>query len=137
MGVMAAAGPRRQAALSTFFGRDKELSDLRSLLVNERLLTITGIGGAGKTRLATAVRERALDSFPDGTWVAELALIEKPELVDATIADAVRAARDDGAADLDRAGSALRTGRQLLVLDNCEHVIDAGATACSELLRDC
>ena len=126
------------AALSTFFGRDRELGQLRVLLSTERLVTITGAGGVGKTRLAhETARAAASGSFADGVWLAELASLESPELVATAMAEAVRAPMAAGAGPLERAVQALSTGRHLLVLDNCEHVVSAAAEAVRQLLGEC
>jgi predicted ATPase/class 3 adenylate cyclase len=137
MGVQAIADPRSLAALSSFFGREDELAQLRPLLARDRLVTITGIGGVGKTRLALALGSQTRDLFPDGVWLVELARVENPALVPSTIADSVRAQRSAEDTDLERAAKALSVGRQLLILDNCEHLIEAAARACTELLTRC
>ena len=137
MGAEVAAGQRRPATLSTFFGRERELAQLRALLSAHRMVTITGVGGVGKTRLALEVGDEAADDFPVGVWLVELARVEDPALVVSAIADAVHAPRDAETSDLDRAVAALSTGRQLIILDNCEHVVDAAAHACAELLSRC
>jgi AAA+ ATPase superfamily predicted ATPase len=77
--------------LSTFFGRQRELGPLRTLLSTERLVTITGIGGVGKTRLALEITRSAHHAFADGVWVAELASLESPRLVATAVAESVRA----------------------------------------------
>jgi predicted ATPase/class 3 adenylate cyclase len=123
--------------LSRFFGRRHELGQLRALLSSERLVTITGTGGVGKTRFVVELARTARDSFADGVWLVELALIDRPELVSTTIAESVRAAFAVGTDPLEGAAGVLAVGRQLLVLDNCEHLVAAAAMAAGKLLMQC
>jgi predicted ATPase/class 3 adenylate cyclase len=123
--------------LSRFFGRHRELGQLRALLSSERLVTITGTGGVGKTRFAFELARTERDSFADGVWLVELALVDRPELVSTTIAESVRAPFAVGTDPLEGAAGVLAAGRQLLVLDNCEHLVAAAAMAARELLMQC
>ncbi|MEC4569762.1 BTAD domain-containing putative transcriptional regulator [Streptomyces virginiae] len=128
-----------RAGLASFVGRDDDLSHVASLIGTFRLTTLTGPGGAGKTRLAVQSARPLLDRFPDGVWLVELA----PLGAEADVAPAVLnalALREHGAAagdPLDRLAAALRTRTALLVLDNCEHLIDAAAAVADRLLGEC
>jgi predicted ATPase/class 3 adenylate cyclase len=123
--------------LSRFFGRRRELGQLRGLLSSERLVTVTGTGGVGKTRLALELARTERDGFADGVWVVELALVDRPELVSTTIAESIRAPIAVGTDPLEGAARVLSIGRQLMVLDNCEHLVAAAATAARQLLTHC
>jgi predicted ATPase/class 3 adenylate cyclase len=123
--------------LSRFIGRHRELGQLRALLSSERLVTITGTGGVGKTRLAFELARTERDSFADGVWLVELALVDRPELVSTTIAESIRAPIAVGTDPLEGAARVLSVGRQLLVLDNCEHLVAAAAIAARQLLLQC
>src|SRR5439155_27224009 len=134
-----AARPRTNlpAMLTDVVGRTAAMTDLRALLNERRLVTLTGPGGVGKTRLALETATQAVDAFPDGVWLVELA---GPALAGArTPADEVMAVlgiRDDSSVDpSDVLADALRTSRMLLILDNCEHLVDQAAKLTSQLLR--
>jgi predicted ATPase/class 3 adenylate cyclase/DNA-binding CsgD family transcriptional regulator len=122
--------------LTSFVGRASELAALRTLLDTTRLLSITGAGGCGKTRLAVQLAADVLDRYPGGTWLAELAMVTDPDRVAATIAGATGERELSG--DLVEA-IAIRVGDRptLIVVDNCEHVLDAVATFVDALLRRC
>lgn len=123
--------------LSSFIGRGQELTQIQQLIVTRRLVTLTGSGGVGKTRLALETATAVAGQFEDGVRLVELAPLSDPALVPQTIARAVGLANAHNAENI----SALRehlAGRQLLlVLDNCEHVIEACALAADALLRAC
>jgi predicted ATPase/DNA-binding CsgD family transcriptional regulator len=122
--------------LTSFVGRATELSELPQLMASSRLLSITGAGGCGKTRLAVQLAADVLDGYPGGTWLVELATVNDPERVLATIAAAL-GERDLGG-DLIEA-IAIRVGGRptLVVLDNCEHLLDTVARLVDALLRRC
>ncbi len=107
------------------------------MLATDRLVTVTGTGGIGKTRLVMELARTAAFDFPDGAWVVELARIESNELVATGIAEAIAAPADGRAAPLERARGFLGHGRHLLILDNCEHVLGGAAGAAWDLLTDC
>ncbi|MEO8077314.1 MAG: winged helix-turn-helix domain-containing protein [Acidobacteriota bacterium] len=123
------------AELTSFVGRQKELSDLSRLLSASRLLTLTGAGGVGKTRLALRLASRLVDDFPHGVWLIDLGSLTAPALLAQTIATVVGVResplRSVRAALLDN----LRDRELLLVLDTCEHLIDAVAELVDVLLR--
>jgi predicted ATPase/DNA-binding winged helix-turn-helix (wHTH) protein len=120
--------------VSELVGRDGELREILSLAAAHRLVTLTGAGGIGKTRLALAVARRLLPNFADGVRVAELAPLADPGLVAGTIAAAV-GLELAGTISPERVANALGDKELLLVLDNCEHVIDAAAGMAEALLR--
>jgi len=132
-----AARPRTNlpAALSELIGRDEAVAAIRARIAADRLVTLTGPGGVGKTRLAL----KAANGFSDGAWLAELGALEPGSASGpADVVMAVLAVRDVAPADAaDRLVDALRTRRLLLVLDNCEHVIDQAAELAGRLLRGC
>ncbi|MDQ2960089.1 MAG: hypothetical protein M3R48_03435 [Candidatus Dormibacteraeota bacterium] len=123
--------------LSSFCGRRRELVHLRSLLGTDRLVTVTGTGGVGKTRLALEIARGAVFDFPAGVWIVELAVIGSGDLVGTAIAEATGAPREPQAGVLERAVRRLSDGRQLLILDNCEHVVAEAAEASWHLLTQC
>ena len=123
--------------VSSFIGRDAELVAVRSLLSGSRLVTLTGSGGSGKTRLALQVAAGLTDDAGDGVWFADLAPLQDPNLVAATLADVLEVRQETGRPVQDTLVDAVG-GRSLLVLlDNCEHVLDACAKLADVLLRGC
>ena len=122
--------PRR----TTFVGRDREVDEIGDALAAHRLVTLTGTGGSGKTRLAIEVADRLPDRFRDGAWLVDLATLDDPALV--TIETAVTLGLRADSTSVEQALIASLGGRQLLVLlDNCEHLLDAAAST-AELLLD-
>ena len=121
------------APRSELVGRDAQLSDVAALVSANRLVTLVGAGGIGKTRLALELARRLLANFEDGVRIAELGPLSDPDLVLPTIAAALELG--DAAASPERLAAALGPRRPLLVLDNCEHVIDAVATITEALLH--
>src|SRR5205085_4114952 len=107
--------------LTSFVGRSQEIAAVSSLLEQTRLVTVTGAGGTGKTRLAIEVASRLLARYPDGGWFVDLQSLEDPQLLAAEVA------ADLGVADPEKE---LAASRLLVVLDNCEQVADA----CRELV---
>lgn len=137
MGVTLTTPSPIPAPLSRFIGRRQELGQLRLLVGPDRLVTIVGAGGCGKTRLAIELARSLAGSFPDGSWLVEFARIEDQSRVATTIAEAVHALKHPGTSRLEGSAHALAPGRQLLVLDNCEHVLTAVTTAVRFLLASC
>ncbi len=125
------------AALSSFVGRERELVEIKRALTMTRLLTLTGTGGAGKTRLALEVAGDLASIYPDGAWLAELAPLSDPELVPQSVAAALGIREEPGRPLVSTLEDALRTRDLLLVLDNCEHLVAACARLADALLSSC
>jgi non-specific serine/threonine protein kinase len=123
--------------VSSFVGRDKELAEVRALVGGSRLVTLTGTGGAGKTRLALQVAAGLADGGGDGVWFADLAPLGNPDLVAVTVADVLGARPEPGRPVLDALVEAVGGRSLLLLLDNCEHVVGACAKLGDALLRGC
>jgi predicted ATPase/DNA-binding CsgD family transcriptional regulator len=122
------------AALTSFVGRAPVVDEVARHLGEYRLVTVTGPGGAGKTRLAGEVARRVAGRFADGVWLAELAAVRDPAEVVAAVAAALGIRELPSASAADALAHALARRQLLLVLDNCEHVIDAAAELCGRLL---
>jgi predicted ATPase/DNA-binding CsgD family transcriptional regulator len=122
------------AVLTSFVGRAAVLDEIDGQLGEHRLVTVTGPGGAGKTRLAAEVARLAASRFADGAWLAELAAVREPARVAAAVATALGVRDLPAVAAADALARALARRQLLLVLDNCEHVIGAAAELCSRLL---
>ena len=118
------------AALTSFVGRARAVGEIAGQLGQHRLVTVTGPGGAGKTRLAGEVAEQVADRFADGVWLAELAAVRDPAQVAATVAAALGVRDLPAVAAADALAHTLARRQLLLVLDNCEHVIGAAAELC-------
>ena len=118
---------RLPVQLSSFVGRDTELTQLRELLADNRVVTLTGAGGAGKTRLAIQVAAQLTDEFDDGVWYVDLAPITDPELVPLTVARALGLPDQPGRSTMESLLRFVRDRQMLVVLDNCEHLLDASA----------
>jgi len=121
------------AELNSFVGRRRELAETRRLLSASRLLTLTGPGGVGKTRLALRLADQVRRAFPDGVWLVELASLHDPALLPQTVARAL-GLRDASAEPATRLADYLKDKRLLLFLDNCEHLVDACAVLAGKLL---
>jgi non-specific serine/threonine protein kinase len=122
------------AALTSFVGRAGVVDEIAGRLGQYRLVTVTGSGGAGKTRLAGQVATQVAGRFADGVWLAELAAVEDPAQVAAAVAAALGIRELPSVAASDALAHALARRQLLLVLDNCEHVIGAAAELCGRLL---
>ncbi|HEY2037070.1 MAG TPA: winged helix-turn-helix domain-containing protein [Steroidobacteraceae bacterium] len=121
--------------VSDFIGRETELRELRELLRHNRLVSLVGTGGIGKTRLGLEAARATLEDFPDGVWLAELAPLTDPDLVASAMNTALGLQSGAGRWTSERLAAALRGRRLLLVLDNCEHLIGAAAREAETLLR--
>jgi predicted ATPase len=122
------------ATLTEIVGRTAAATEIRALLDQRRLVTLTGPGGVGKTRLAVEASAQSAAAFPDGVWLAELAGAGARTPADVVMA--VLGIRDDGSMDSsDLLAEALRTSRMLLILDNCEHLVDQVAKLAARLLQ--
>jgi len=123
--------------LSSFVGREKELAEVERLLEETRLLTLTVSGGCGKTRLALAAAAELVEGYEDGVWVVELAPLADPALVPQVVASTLGVREQPGRSLTEALSYYLRTRKVLLVLDNCEHLIDACAELAEALLHSC
>jgi predicted ATPase/DNA-binding SARP family transcriptional activator len=139
-GIGTAAGPGWLPAETTsFIGRESELATIEELLGLSRLLTLTGPGGSGKTRLALKAGQQASGRYSGGVWLVELAPVARPDLVAAAAASALGVREDPGRPLAETIAAQLRAeaGEALLIIDNCEHVLDAAAGLVTGLLRQC
>jgi non-specific serine/threonine protein kinase len=123
--------------ISSFIGREREIAEVRRLLSSARLVTLTGAGGCGKTRLSLAVAGGVIAEFDDGVWLVELAALNDPALVPQAVATAL-GLRERTSGTLHQAlADYLHARHALLVLDNCEHLINACAMLSDALLQYC
>jgi predicted ATPase/DNA-binding SARP family transcriptional activator len=133
------------APLTSFIGREKEIEEIKGFMgrgarrapSRSRLVTLTGSGGAGKTRLALQLGGKLLEQYPDGVWLAELAPLSEPELVVQTVARSMGMRLEAEAQALTLLEDYLEEKRLLLLLDNCEHLIEACARLADALLKAC
>ena len=123
--------------LTSFIGREDELADLARLAGQQRLVTLTGSGGVGKTRLAAAVAAELAAGHPDGAWWVELAPLADPALVTEAVLGVLQIGDAPGSSATQRLTAHLATRDLLVVLDNCEHVLDACAAMSEAVLRTC
>ncbi|MGN9762155.1 BTAD domain-containing putative transcriptional regulator [Streptomyces sp. SD31] len=141
-----------RARLTSFVGREPDIEAIRGDLATARLVTLLGPGGAGKTRLSQEAAESVRDSAPDGLWLAELAPVDEPEAVPEAVltavgaretvlygagAEAMRAGSERNDDPVERLAEHCGKRRMLLILDNCEHVVEAAARLVEELLARC
>jgi predicted ATPase/class 3 adenylate cyclase len=125
------------AQLASFVGRDKELAEVRALAGSSRLVTLTGAGGAGKTRLALQLAAGLLDGSGDGVWLVELAAVTDQDAVASAICQALGLAAQPGRPALEVLLDALGPQDMLIVLDNCEHLIGGCAKTADAIIRRC
>jgi len=125
------------APLTTFVGRDAELSEVKRLVRGSRLVTLTGAGGTGKTRLAQETARAMIDDCPGGVFFADLAPLADGEWVAQTVAAAMDVQDEPGLPPIRAIAQQLGGDRALLVLDNCEHVVEASSRVVDELLAMC
>ncbi|MGB8644338.1 MAG: AAA family ATPase [Anaerolineae bacterium] len=123
--------------LTRLIGRQRELAEARRRLTTARLLTLTGVGGTGKTRLSLQLAAEVLDNYEDGVWLVELAPLSDANLVAPSIARALGLREETGRPLLDTLIDYLRPRNLLLILDNCEHLIQACAQVAEALLHAC
>jgi predicted ATPase/class 3 adenylate cyclase/DNA-binding CsgD family transcriptional regulator len=123
--------------LTSFVGRGAEIKDLRQMLVDNRLVTLTGAGGAGKTRLAIQTAAEITTEFADGAWYVDLAPITDPDLVPVAVARALGLPDQPGRSTMDTLVRFVGDRPMLIVLDNCEHLLDACAALAASLLGAC
>ncbi|MGQ0549733.1 MAG: tetratricopeptide repeat protein [Armatimonadota bacterium] len=123
--------------LTSFVGREREMAEVRGLLFTTPLLTLTGPGGGGKTRLALQTAAELLQEFADGAWLVDLAALSDATLVAQTVASSLRVREQPGRSVLTTLTEYLRPKQLLLVLDNCEHLVAGCAEVAAALLRAC
>ena len=122
---------------TSFIGRERERLEVKRLLAMTRLLTLTGAGGCGKTRLALKVARDLVGAYPDGAWLVDLAPLSEAELVPQAVAQALGVYEQPGRALVETLGDALRSRNSLLVVDNCEHLVEAVVDLVDALLDSC
>jgi predicted ATPase/class 3 adenylate cyclase len=123
-----------RAATTSLIGRESEVAELQPAVKAHRLVTLTGVGGVGKTRLATEVAARLGDGFPDGVWFFELAAVADPGAVPDAVAAVLGVTQQPGKSVADSVAAALEGRVRLLVFDNCEHLRDAAADLIEAIL---
>jgi predicted ATPase/class 3 adenylate cyclase/DNA-binding CsgD family transcriptional regulator len=123
--------------LTSFLGREAELSELKKLVGKSRLVTISGAGGLGKTRIALHLAAELMDAFPDGVWLVELAAVPDPTLAVGAFAKSVGVREVPGTPLLQTLTAHLQTRSCLIVIDNCEHLIGECARLSEHLLAKC
>jgi predicted ATPase/class 3 adenylate cyclase len=121
-------------ATTSFIGRESEVAELQAAVKAHRLLTLTGVGGVGKTRLALEVAARLADEFPDGVWFFELAAVTDPVAVPDAVAAVLGITQQPGRSVTESVAAALEGRVRLLVFDNCEHVVDSVADLVEAIL---
>jgi predicted ATPase/class 3 adenylate cyclase len=119
---------------TSFIGRESEVAELQTTLKAHRLVTLTGVGGVGKTRLALEVAARLADEFPDGVWLFELAAVTDPAAVPDAVAAVLGITQQPGKSVAESVAAALEGRVRLLVFDNCEHVLNAAADLVEAIL---
>ena len=118
-------------------GREREIEEVKRELATTRILTLTGVGGSGKTRLALEVARDLLEAYPDGVWLVELAPLSEAALVPKAVAEALRVPERPAEPLADTLTEVLRGRQLLLILDNCEHLLEATAQLVDVLLDSC
>jgi non-specific serine/threonine protein kinase len=122
-------------ALTSFIGREREMVEIKRLLAGKRLVTIVGAGGIGKTRLALQAAAEVVDAYRDGVWLVELASIRDPSLVPTAVARSLGVPERSGKPVGESLRAYLKSRQLLLILDNCEHLLDACASLAEVLVR--
>jgi predicted ATPase len=125
------------APRSSFVGRERETEEVKSELATTRLLTLTGVGGSGKTRLALEVARDLVAAYSDGAWLVELAPLSEEALVPKAVAEALGVPERPAKPLADALSEALRDRQLLLILDNCQHLLEASARLVDKLLDSC
>jgi predicted ATPase/DNA-binding SARP family transcriptional activator len=128
---------RLPVPLTSLIGRERNMEEVSGWIRQGRLVTLVGAGGVGKTRLALAVGEKNAHAYPDGVWFVGLATLSDPELLEDTLATALGIPKRVGASPLELLCDHLASRSLLLILDNCEHLLDACAQLASRLLSAC
>jgi class 3 adenylate cyclase len=133
----AVAAERLPMQLTSFIGRQSEIKGIRQALADNRLVTLTGAGGAGKTRLAIQVATEVATEFAAGVWYVDLAPITDPDVVPVTVARALGLPDQPGQPTMGVLVQVIRDRQMLILLDNCEHLLDASAELITGLLGSC
>src|SRR5262249_28354871 len=123
--------------MTSFVGRDDDMDEVMEALEGARLVTLTGVGGVGKTRLAIQVAAELLPHYRDGAWLIELGPLNTPDGIPDVLATTLSVQPRQGMSTIDSVIEALRSKAVLLVLDNCEHVIGAAARIVERIVRAC
>ncbi|HTY27559.1 MAG TPA: adenylate/guanylate cyclase domain-containing protein, partial [Mycobacterium sp.] len=130
----AVAGSRLPVQLTSFVGRGPQISDIEQIVKENRLVTLTGAGGVGKTRLAVQVADQVATEFGGGVWFVDLAPVTNPLVVPVVLARTLGLADQPGRSTMETVSKFVRDRKMLLVLDNCEHLLDASADLVAALL---
>jgi predicted ATPase len=125
------------ASLTTFIGREKEQAEILQLIGTHRMVTLTGSGGVGKTRISLKVGGQVMNEYANGVWLAELAPLSDPELLPQTVASVFGIVSQSTRSHTELLINFLRPKIALLILDNCEHLLDASARLADTLLKHC
>ena len=131
------AGGNLPAEVTSFVGRRREVADAKRALSKSRLVTLTGVGGVGKTRVAERVARDRRRAYPHGVWLVELAELADPALLTQTVLTELSVRGPPSGDDLEALIDSLSSRQVLLVLDNCEHLLDQVAALSAALLRSC
>jgi predicted ATPase/class 3 adenylate cyclase len=123
--------------LTSFYGREEELEELAKLLKEHRLVTLHGTGGIGKTRLSLQIAADLLEEYPDGSWFADLAPVRWPEIAASVVSKALGISQSENRSIDESIVLWMRRKQLLLILDNCEHVVDDAAKLAEEILEQC
>ena len=122
--------------LTSFIGREKEIEEIKSLLIEHRLITITGAGGCGKTRLAIEAVTDLINEFDDGVWFVDLAPITEPDLIPEAIAGVLKVKEEPQRPLVESIITRWKEKNVVIVLDNCEHLVEACSRTVEHLLRE-
>lgn len=122
---------------TSFIGRGDDLREVQKLLRTRRMVTLVGTGGAGKTRLALQAGAELVDDFEDGAWLVQLATLTQPPQVPHAVAAALKVNERPDQAIVDTLVAEIRSKELLLIVDNCEHLVEAAAVLCNEILSSC